>query len=366
MSDRRARRACEAQSAAAWRRLPDARDDRGAKLASPGRVGSPDASVSPAKAPSWASVRGATMSFDGKTSRRARRAALPVPRRRGRARPVLAARDRSRLAARGAGRQGNEGRLRRGRLRRLHGRAGAAEGAAGSPTSRSTPAFCCWASSTARSSSRSRISPRAATCIRVQQAMVDHHGSQCGFCTPGHRDEPVRRLSFRRARDRRRASATSSPAISAAAPAIARSSRRRSRPATARRPTASPRRPASAPRRSPRSPTTRTCSSATRTRFFAAPASLDSLAALYARFPDATLVGGATDVGLWITKQLRDLKRVIWLGRVAGLDAIGDSRRRRALARRERDARATPRRCSPRSIPTSASSCAVSARRRCG
>jgi xanthine dehydrogenase small subunit len=59
--------------------------------------------------------------------------------------------------------------------------------------------------------------------------------------------------------------------------------------------------------------------------FFAAPASLDSLAALYARFPDATLVGGATDVGLWITKQLRDLKRVIWLGRVAGLDTIGES-----------------------------------------
>ena len=59
--------------------------------------------------------------------------------------------------------------------------------------------------------------------------------------------------------------------------------------------------------------------------FFAAPASLDSLAALYARFPDATLVGGATDVGLWITKQLRDLKRVIWLGRVAGLDSVGES-----------------------------------------
>jgi xanthine dehydrogenase small subunit len=59
--------------------------------------------------------------------------------------------------------------------------------------------------------------------------------------------------------------------------------------------------------------------------FFAAPASLESLAALYARFPDATLVSGATDVGLWITKQLRDLKRVIWLGRVAGLDAVGES-----------------------------------------
>ena len=66
--------------------------------------------------------------------------------------------------------------------------------------------------------------------------------------------------------------------------------------------------------------------------FFAAPASLDSLAALYARFPDATLVGGATDVGLWVTKQLRDLKRVIWLGRVAGLDSIGESAEDGALS----------------------------------
>jgi xanthine dehydrogenase small subunit len=61
-------------------------------------------------------------------------------------------------------------------------------------------------------------------------------------------------------------------------------------------------------------------------RFYAAPASLDSLAALYQRFPDATLVAGATDVGLWVTKQLRDLKRIIGLARVAGLDAIRETR----------------------------------------
>ena len=35
----------------------------------------------------------------------------------------------------------------------------------------------------------------------------------------------------------------------------------------------------------------------------------------------------ATDVGLWITKQLRDLPKIIWLGRVAGLDAIADGAR---------------------------------------
>ena len=84
--------------------------------------------------------------------------------------------------------------------------------------------------------------------------------------------------------------------------------------------------------------------------FFAAPASLDSLAALYARFPDATLVGGATDVGLWITKQLRDLKRVIWLGRVAGLDTIGESADGALFYRRERLRWRTPCRGSARFI----------------
>jgi xanthine dehydrogenase small subunit len=58
--------------------------------------------------------------------------------------------------------------------------------------------------------------------------------------------------------------------------------------------------------------------------FFAAPATIESLAALYLAHPDAVLVGGATDVGLWITKQLRAPPKIIWLGRVRGLDAIDD------------------------------------------
>ena len=55
------------------------------------------------------------------------------------------------------------------------------------------------------------------------------------------------------------------------------------------------------------------------TGFLAAPTTVDALARLYARHPEATLVAGATDVGLWITKQLRALPKVILLGRVAGL-----------------------------------------------
>jgi xanthine dehydrogenase small subunit len=59
--------------------------------------------------------------------------------------------------------------------------------------------------------------------------------------------------------------------------------------------------------------------------FFAAPASLSALATLYGTHPDAVLVGGATDVGLWITKKLQTLPKIIWLGRVRGLDTIDDA-----------------------------------------
>ncbi|MEP0232456.1 xanthine dehydrogenase small subunit [Roseibium sp.] len=59
--------------------------------------------------------------------------------------------------------------------------------------------------------------------------------------------------------------------------------------------------------------------------FVASPATLDGLAALYAQNPDATIVAGATDVGLWITKHLKDLPKVIWLGRIEGLDRVEET-----------------------------------------
>ena len=74
-----------------------------------------------------------------------------------------------------------------------------------------------------------------------------------------------------------------------------------------------------------------------------------SLAKLYYANPDATLVAGATDVGLWITKQLRDLPKVIWLGRVEGLDEIED-RRDAVELRRDGDACRARCRISRRSI----------------
>jgi xanthine dehydrogenase small subunit len=56
--------------------------------------------------------------------------------------------------------------------------------------------------------------------------------------------------------------------------------------------------------------------------FFAAPRTLEGVASLYRRHPDATIVAGATDVGLWVTKQFRPIRKVIHLGRVVGLDRV--------------------------------------------
>ena len=56
-----------------------------------------------------------------------------------------------------------------------------------------------------------------------------------------------------------------------------------------------------------------------------APASLSALADLYQQKPDATILAGGTDVGLWVTKQLRELAEVIYLGNVPELQKIQQS-----------------------------------------
>ena len=63
----------------------------------------------------------------------------------------------------------------------------------------------------------------------------------------------------------------------------------------------------------------------TEAQFFAAPGSLKGLAALYAKHPDAVLLAGATDVGLWVTKKLAALPKIIWLGRISELAEIADA-----------------------------------------
>jgi xanthine dehydrogenase small subunit len=57
-------------------------------------------------------------------------------------------------------------------------------------------------------------------------------------------------------------------------------------------------------------------------RYFA-PRRIDDLAALCAQFPDACLLAGGTDVGLWVTKQHRDLDTLIYVGAVEELRRLG-------------------------------------------
>jgi xanthine dehydrogenase small subunit len=55
---------------------------------------------------------------------------------------------------------------------------------------------------------------------------------------------------------------------------------------------------------------------------FHAPRSADELAAVRERLPEARLLAGGTDVGLWVTKQHRDLGDIIYIGNVADLQDV--------------------------------------------
>ena len=159
----------------------------------------------------------------------------------------------------------------------------------------------------------------------VQQAMVEQHGSQCGFCTPGfvmalfalYHAPRVGRLERTQVNDWIAGNLCRCtgyrPIVDAALAACAQSAQDQF---AAQEPEIV------------RSLTTLADGEdvfvGDDDRFFAAPASVAALAELYARHPAAVLVAGATDVGLWITKQLRDLAKIIWLGRVRGLDLVRD------------------------------------------
>ena len=55
---------------------------------------------------------------------------------------------------------------------------------------------------------------------------------------------------------------------------------------------------------------------------FYAPRSADELAALRERLPEARILAGGTDVGLWVTKQHRGLGDILYVGNVADLQDI--------------------------------------------
>jgi xanthine dehydrogenase small subunit len=151
----------------------------------------------------------------------------------------------------------------------------------------------------------------------VQRAMVDCDGSQCGFCTPGfvmalyaHYESaaPTDRQTLCDAIAGNLCRCTGYQSILAAgeqahslgdsridgAERSARSTRLLSLPRTSLLLERNGRR-------------------------FIAPSTSAELAATLLEHPGATILAGGTDVGLWITKQHRDLETIIYLGNVDDL-----------------------------------------------
>ncbi len=55
---------------------------------------------------------------------------------------------------------------------------------------------------------------------------------------------------------------------------------------------------------------------------FILPASLDDLAKVRQSYPQSTIVAGSTDVGLWVTKHMRDISPVIFISHLPELHTI--------------------------------------------
>ena len=160
----------------------------------------------------------------------------------------------------------------------------------------------------------------------VQQALVDTHGSQCGFCTPGFVMAIFAHLKNGGGTDRDSLNDALAgnlcrctgygPIVDAAARAAARTKADRFSTSEA----------AILEHLRTLDDGQALALEGQGGRWFA-PSSVDQLADLALAHPDAVLLAGATDVGLWVTKQLRVLSTVIYLGRIPDLrriDATGN------------------------------------------
>jgi xanthine dehydrogenase small subunit len=154
----------------------------------------------------------------------------------------------------------------------------------------------------------------------VQQAMVECHGSQCGFCTPGfvmslwhcyerHQVAGTRPTRQQLADDLsgNLCRCTGYRPILDAGQQMFQAPRRTLDPApvVAALKTLAAEAPLARPD-------------------YHAPRTLAALAALVQARPQARLLAGSTDIGLWITKQFRDLPELIYVGDVAGFQAIDE------------------------------------------
>ena len=163
----------------------------------------------------------------------------------------------------------------------------------------------------------------------VQRAMVDCHGSQCGFCTPGFvmslfalyktNAKPTRvQIDDALAGNLCRCTGYR-PIITAAESMYGRGSGAKRWLLQASGGSVKPTERVRRLREVARDGDLAVYGHG---RSFHAPASSSALAELLAENPDATVLAGGTDVGLWVTKQHRELQTVIYTGRVAELNDI--------------------------------------------
>lgn len=140
----------------------------------------------------------------------------------------------------------------------------------------------------------------------VQTAMIDHHGSQCGFCTPGFVvSMAVAHLNG--ATDHDDQLAGNLCRCTGYAPII------RAAEAVVGQPVPDWMQGDAAVEVADEGASSDDCT---------IPPTADALAVWYLAHPDATLVAGATDVGLWVNKDLRQLGPTAFLHRCRDLQQV--------------------------------------------
>lgn len=153
----------------------------------------------------------------------------------------------------------------------------------------------------------------------VQDAMVKCHGSQCGFCTPGfvmalstlmHNNDDASDEDIQDAIAGNLCRCTGyRPILDAAR--MANNSKERKLPAHAKELAALQR--------------TKMFSYEAGGGKFFAPVTVEELVEVYAQYPNATMLAGGTDVGLWVTKFHMELPVIIYTGNVGALRHIKET-----------------------------------------
>ena len=150
----------------------------------------------------------------------------------------------------------------------------------------------------------------------AQEAMVACHGSQCGFCTPGFVMSLFALYRQGGVQDREAiddALAGNLCRCTGYGPIVAAARRMGGAP---------PEDEAEVLQKLATLDANGTLASEGAGRRYFAPRSLDELSALLLAHPEATMLAGGTDVGLWVTKQHRRLDPVIYVGDVAELTRL--------------------------------------------